>query len=147
VAEFLVAGHLGEILAERRTQKMIDSLSDHYIICGFGRVGRQVARDLDGAGATYVVIDPNPVSREIASPYKASGTETARLALHPQGSGTVDVAAEYRMEEIEVVAGCTCVGQTSARCAAARSSSACAMATGRSCRSRAPRRRSARSTS
>ena len=66
VAEFFVAGHLGEILAERRTQKMIDSLSDHYIICGFGRVGRQVARDLDGAGARYVVIDSNPVSREIA---------------------------------------------------------------------------------
>jgi voltage-gated potassium channel len=189
VAEFFVAGHLGEILAERRTQKMIDSLSDHYIICGFGRVGRQVARDLDGAGARYVVIDSNPVSREIAqaagvrllegapsddelllaagiararalvacmdsdaenifttltarelradiaiiarasvedsekklkragadrviSPYKASGTEMARLALHPQVSGTVDVAAEYRMEEIEVDAGCSGVGQT-----------------------------------
>ena len=46
VAEFFVAGHLGELLAARRNQKMIDSLSDHHIICGFGRVGRQVARDL-----------------------------------------------------------------------------------------------------
>src|SRR6266699_328242 len=40
VAEFFVAGHLGDLLAARRTQKMIDSLTDHHIICGFGRVGR-----------------------------------------------------------------------------------------------------------
>ncbi|MEA2190432.1 MAG: voltage-gated potassium channel [Solirubrobacteraceae bacterium] len=189
VAEFFVAGHLGEILAERRTLKMIDALSDHYIICGFGRVGRQVARDLHAAGTKYVVIDSNPASRELAqsagvrflegppsedellraagieraralvacmdsdaenifttltarelrsdiaiiarasvedsekklkragadrviSPYKASGTEMARLALHPQVSGTVDVAAEYRMEEIEVGSGCDGIGKT-----------------------------------
>jgi voltage-gated potassium channel Kch len=30
---------------------MIHSLSDHYIICGFGRVGGQVARDIRAAGA------------------------------------------------------------------------------------------------
>jgi len=189
VAEFFVAGHIAEILAERRSLKMIDSFSDHYIICGFGRVGRQVARDLHAAGARYVVIDSNPDSREIASavgvrylegapsddellraagieraralvacmdsdaenifttltarelradiaiiarasvedsekklkragadrvisPYKASGTEMARLALHPQVSGTQQVASEYRMEEIEVVAGCEGVGRT-----------------------------------
>jgi voltage-gated potassium channel len=189
VAEFFVAGHLGEILAERRTQKEIDSLSNHYIICGFGRVGRQVARDLQVAGASYVVVDSNPDSREIAaavgvrflegppsddellraagigraraliacmdsdaenifatltarelrgdlaiiaraaaedsekklkragadrviSPYKSSGTEMARLALHPQVSGTQQVNTEYRMEEIEVGAGCNGIGQT-----------------------------------
>ena len=45
---------------------MIDSLTDHYLICGFGRVGRQVARDLRAAGAKYVVIDPDPENRERA---------------------------------------------------------------------------------
>jgi voltage-gated potassium channel len=45
---------------------MIDSLSDHFIICGFGRVGRQVARDLRAAGARHVVIDNNPDNREAA---------------------------------------------------------------------------------
>jgi voltage-gated potassium channel len=189
VAEFFVAGHLGEILAERRMQREINSLSSHYIICGFGRVGRQVARDLRAAGATYVVIDSNPENRELAdtvgvrflegqpsddellraagierarglvacmdsdaenvfttltarelradiaiiarasledsekklkragadrviSPYKASGTEMARLALHPQVSGTQQVAAQYRMEEIEVGEGCQGAGRT-----------------------------------
>jgi voltage-gated potassium channel len=48
----------------------------------------------------------------VISPYKASGTEMARLALHPQVSGAIDVAAEYRMEEIEVGAGCSGIGRT-----------------------------------
>src|SRR6478752_1397229 len=44
VTEFFVAGHLGEILEERRTLKKIDDLSGHHLICGFGRVGRNQAR-------------------------------------------------------------------------------------------------------
>ena len=50
VTEVFVAGHLADLLAERRTLKAIEATSDHYIICGFGRVGRQVARDLRAAG-------------------------------------------------------------------------------------------------
>jgi voltage-gated potassium channel len=66
VAEFFVSGQLSGVLEERRTEKMIDSFSDHYIVCGFGRVGRQVSRDLRAAGAQHVVIDPNPMNREAA---------------------------------------------------------------------------------
>ncbi len=66
VAEFFVSGQLSGLLEERRIQKMIDSYSDHYIVCGFGRVGRQVTRDLRAAGAPHVVIDPSPENREIA---------------------------------------------------------------------------------
>jgi voltage-gated potassium channel len=58
-------------------------------------------RKLFRAGATRVI-----------SPYKASGAEMARLALHPQVSGVLDVDAEYRLEEITVTAGCAGVGQT-----------------------------------
>src|SRR4029079_12737152 len=47
------------------------------------------------AGATRVI-----------SPYKTSGSEMARLALNPQISGVVDVAAENRMEGTEWAAGC-----------------------------------------
>jgi voltage-gated potassium channel len=189
MVEFFVAGHLGDLLAARRRQRMIDSLTDHHIICGFGRVGRQVARDLRAARAEYVVVDANAGNRHLVegadtrfiegdgadeavlmragierarsliacadsdannvfitltarelradiaivaraavedsekklkragadrviSPYKASGTEMARLALHPQLSGVVDVDVEYRMEEIVVNAGCDAVGKT-----------------------------------
>jgi voltage-gated potassium channel len=66
VAEFFVSGQLSGVLEERRIEKMIDSFTDHYIVCGFGRVGRQVSRDLRAAGARHVVIDPNPANREAA---------------------------------------------------------------------------------
>lgn len=188
VAEFFVSGQLSGLLEERRTEKMINSYSDHYIICGFGRVGRQVARDLGRVGAPFVVIDLNPEHREdaaeaqipyienqasqdevleqagidraraviayvdsdaenifitltarelrddiliiarasaedsekkllragadrVISPYKTSGREMARVALHPQVGGAVDVD-DYRMEEIEVSASCAAVGRT-----------------------------------
>jgi voltage-gated potassium channel len=48
----------------------------------------------------------------VISPYKASGTEMARLALHPQLSGVVDVDVEYRLEEIVVGEGCQAAMQT-----------------------------------
>jgi voltage-gated potassium channel len=67
VAEFFVSGQLTGLLQRRRSQKMIDALKDHFIICGYGRVGRQVARDLRAAGARFVVIDDNPDNREAAS--------------------------------------------------------------------------------
>jgi voltage-gated potassium channel len=66
VAEFFVSGRLSGLIDERRMQKMIDSTTDHYLICGYGRVGRQVVRDLRAAGAHYVVIDVNPDNREHA---------------------------------------------------------------------------------
>jgi voltage-gated potassium channel len=48
----------------------------------------------------------------VISPYKSSGAEMARLALQPQVTGVVDVAPEYRMEEIEVSEGCAGEGKT-----------------------------------
>ena len=66
VTEFFVAGHLGELLRDRRTLRMVDSLNRHHVICGFGRVGRQVARDLSAAGQPFVIIDQDPDNRELA---------------------------------------------------------------------------------
>ena len=48
----------------------------------------------------------------VISPYKSSGAEMARLALQPQVTGVVDVAPEYRMEEIDVAEGCQAAGRT-----------------------------------
>lgn len=66
LVELLVSGHLRSLLDERRAQRAIDALSDHVIICGFGRVGRQVARDLRAAGERYVVVDADPKHAEDA---------------------------------------------------------------------------------
>src|SRR5688572_16438239 len=66
LTELFVAGDLSGLLDERRMQRKISQLKDHYLICGFGRVGRQVAKDLKGAGVPFVVIDDNPEVREYA---------------------------------------------------------------------------------
>jgi voltage-gated potassium channel len=186
--EFFVAGHVTGLLDARKRQQLVDGISQHYLVCGYGRVGRQVVRDLRAAGASYVVIDRNAQSLEraeavgvpwlqgdasdeelllragieraraliacvdsdaenvfitltarelrpdltvvarasaseaeqklrragaerVVSPYKSSGSEMARLALHPQVAGVVDVSPEYRMEEIDVSPGCPGAGQ------------------------------------
>jgi voltage-gated potassium channel len=36
---------------------MIDNLQDHFIVCGYGRVGRGAAAELKTAGASFVIID------------------------------------------------------------------------------------------
>jgi voltage-gated potassium channel len=64
VAELFVAGHVTGLLEVRRMQRKVDSLRDHYLICGFGRVGQQVARDLRVAGVPFVVVDDNSEVRE-----------------------------------------------------------------------------------
>jgi len=187
VAEFFVSGQLSGLRTLRRTQKMIDALSDHYIVCGYGRVGRQVARDLRAHQAPMVVIDADPLNGDAAqaeglafiegqvadddvllaagikrasaiiacvdsdadnifialsarelrqdiliiarasaedsekklvragadrviSPYKTTGSEMARIAMHPQIGGAVEIA-DYRVEQIKVPAACEGVGQ------------------------------------
>jgi voltage-gated potassium channel len=44
----------------------IESLRNHYVICGYGRVGRRVGRELRASGRPYVVVDFNPEVLEAA---------------------------------------------------------------------------------
>lgn len=50
----------------RRSQMKIDSLSEHYVLCGFGRVGQEIARELRERGVEFVVIDQTPEAVERA---------------------------------------------------------------------------------
>jgi voltage-gated potassium channel len=53
--------------ADRRRRRGIEALRDHYIICGFGRVGRRVAEEFRHEGAQYVVLDFSPEAKEAAA--------------------------------------------------------------------------------
>ncbi|MCC7367273.1 MAG: potassium channel protein [Chloroflexi bacterium] len=55
--QFVFEGHLGRNLERRRMDRRIEHLRDHFILCGLGRVGRQVARDFEDAKVPFVVID------------------------------------------------------------------------------------------
>ena len=49
--ELIVEGHLGAVMERRRMDKRIDGLRNHVIVCGWGRVGRAIARELGRCAA------------------------------------------------------------------------------------------------
>lgn len=55
----IIEMQLGDFFGKRRVRRMIDKLQNHYIVCGFGRVGRGAALELQQAGAPFVVVDRN----------------------------------------------------------------------------------------
>jgi voltage-gated potassium channel len=57
VFEALVEGHLSNLWGRRRMERKVSDLSDHVIVCGWGRIGRSVAANLVAAGREFVVID------------------------------------------------------------------------------------------
>lgn len=57
MTEFIVEGHLRRLIEGRRMQKKIASLSEHVLICGFGRVGRHLAAELQREEVPFVVVD------------------------------------------------------------------------------------------
>src|SRR5687767_8963920 len=57
VARAIEEGGLGERGRRRRMAKRISHMSNHAIVCGFGRVGRTVVEELERDGVPYLVID------------------------------------------------------------------------------------------
>ena len=55
--ESLVEGEFGDAMQRRRMQKEISRMRDHVIICGWGRVGKALARYITGAGEQVVVVE------------------------------------------------------------------------------------------
>lgn len=62
--ELFVAGHMTGLLEVWRMERQIENMSNHFLVCGFGRVGQQVARDFQAEGVEFVVIDGDADSRE-----------------------------------------------------------------------------------
>ena len=60
MTQTIVEREFGEAIGRRRHKRMIENLKDHYIICGYGRVGRGAAAELQHAGVPFVVVDINP---------------------------------------------------------------------------------------
>src|SRR5689334_8742982 len=66
MTQTIIELEFGDVIGKRRNKRMIDKLKDHYIICGFGRVGRGAASELQHAGVPFVVVDINPDRAERA---------------------------------------------------------------------------------
>ena len=55
--EVVLSNTLWHSVQQRKMKKIIDNLSGHYIICGYGRIGRQIARDMALREQPFVVVD------------------------------------------------------------------------------------------
>jgi len=58
--ELLIDGHMRELIRRRRMDRDIAAMQGHVVICGWGRVGREVARYLGNADQQIVVVDRDP---------------------------------------------------------------------------------------
>ena len=60
VLEVLIEGDMRDLMRRRRMDREIGRMQGHVVVCGWGRVGREVARFLAAAGREVVVVDRDP---------------------------------------------------------------------------------------
>lgn len=66
VVQLIVSGVVSGTWQGRRERRSVDKLGGHYLICGYGRVGRRVADEFRRAGVPFVVIDESPAAAAAA---------------------------------------------------------------------------------
>ncbi len=80
----------------RRWEKMLEKIKDHYIICGFGLMGREVAKELDKDRVVIIDSDINKVN---------SARERGYIAIH--GDATDETILEKAgVKRAKVIIGC-----------------------------------------
>jgi voltage-gated potassium channel len=68
LGEMIIEGQIFGYRRRKRMERKIKDMKDHYIICGYGRVGHQVAEEFESAKVSYVVIDIKPETAEELEP-------------------------------------------------------------------------------
>jgi voltage-gated potassium channel len=58
--EFAISERAQQFLWRRKMRGIIDKLSDHFIVCGYGRMGREVSQAFVQRGIPHVVVDQSP---------------------------------------------------------------------------------------
>jgi len=84
--EFVLGEYLGDFWGRKKMENRISNLESHYVVCGYGRVGRSVADELAGQGKKFVVVEADEdVFKECL--------EEGHLCIH--GSATEDHVLEH----------------------------------------------------
>lgn len=58
--QFTLEGQLRKILGRKKLASRIGKLRDHYIICGYGRIGHQICREFQSRPTPFVIVERNP---------------------------------------------------------------------------------------
>ena len=64
LAQIMFEGQLQRIIGRKKVEKKIDSLQDHYIICGFGRIGQLICKEFAAKPIPFLVIEKHPEAHE-----------------------------------------------------------------------------------
>jgi len=81
IVRYLIEGQFTNILGRRRMKEKLSKLKGHVILCGYGKVGREVARVFKREGTPFVVVELNQEALDDA-------TDAGYLCLH--GNATSD---------------------------------------------------------
>jgi voltage-gated potassium channel len=60
-AKFVLEGEMQEIYGRKRLEKKLRDLRDHYIVCGYGRMGKIIAKELKHEKLKFAVIEKNEI--------------------------------------------------------------------------------------
>ena len=60
----IIEGEIRKVLGRKKLEKEIRNLKDHYIVCGFGRMGSYISRELRNASVSYIIIEKDEHLRE-----------------------------------------------------------------------------------
>jgi len=64
LAQIMFEGQIQRIIGRKKVEKKIDSLKDHYIICGFGRIGQLICKEFAAKPIPFLVIEKHPEAHE-----------------------------------------------------------------------------------
>jgi len=115
IVQYILEGGFGDILGRRRMKEKIASLKRHVILCGYGKVGHEVARVFESEGTPFIIveIDQETVSKAVENGYlciqgnatsddvlKEAGIERARALVAALGSDADNLYITLSAKEI-----------------------------------------------
>jgi voltage-gated potassium channel len=65
-ARIVIEGELRNIFGRRKVEKKIRGLRNHYIVCGYGRIGAVICKELKNEGASFIVIEKEQMVAELS---------------------------------------------------------------------------------
>jgi voltage-gated potassium channel len=64
LAQIMFEGQFQRFLGRKKVEKSIDELRDHYIVCGYGRIGSLICKEFAAKPIPFVVVENNPAVLE-----------------------------------------------------------------------------------
>ena len=100
VTESMVEGGLRKIMGRNNMEKRVAALKDHYIVCGFGRIGKVICKNLKESKLPFVVVESDTQEVQkidelgyLALPGTASSDEMLLKAGIKQAKGLIAVVS------------------------------------------------------